>query len=45
VHQDGAQVAVGSNDAPPAAGSAHVYRVTASQGGQTFGGYTVVVLG
>ena len=45
VHHDGAQVAFGSNDAPPAPGSAHVYRVTASQGGQTFGGYTVVVLG
>jgi hypothetical protein len=45
VGNDGAQVAFGTGDAPPPAGSAHVYRVTASQGGEVFGGYTVVVLG
>lgn len=27
------------------AGNAHVYRVSGSQGGQTFGGYAVVILG
>ena len=42
---DGQQVAIGSSDNPPLAGSAHVYRVTASQNGQVFGGYSVVVLG
>ena len=29
----------------PPPGQAHVYRVTASQQGQVFGGYTVVLLG
>ena len=42
---DGQQIALGSSDGPPAPGSAHVYRVTASQNGQVFGGYSVVVLG
>lgn len=42
---DGQQVALGSSDNPPAPGSAHLYRVTASQNGQVFGGYSVVVLG
>ncbi|NMM22512.1 MAG: hypothetical protein HHJ11_03240 [Phycicoccus sp.] len=45
VHDDGAQVLLTATDAPPPPGSAHVYRVTASAGGATFGGYTVVVLG
>jgi len=45
VSADGQQVAIGSSDSPPPAGSAHVYRVTASQNGQVFGGYSVVVLG
>ena len=31
-------------DAVPPAGQAHVYRVTASQQGQVFGGYTIVLL-
>ena len=45
VNADGQQVALGSSDNPPAPGSAHVYRVTASQSGQVFGGYSVVVFG
>ena len=43
--QDGATVLLDSSDSPPPAGSAHVYRVTASQNGQAFGGYTVVIPG
>jgi hypothetical protein len=39
------QVGLTSTDEPPPPGAAHVYRVTASQQGQVFGGYTVVVLG
>jgi hypothetical protein len=42
---EGQQVALGSSDSPPAPGGAHLYRVTASQNGQVFGGYSVVVLG
>jgi hypothetical protein len=42
---DDQQVLLTTNDAPPAPGQAHVYRVTASQNGQVFGGYTVVMLG
>jgi hypothetical protein len=42
---DDQQVAFTSTDAPPGPGQAHVYRVSASQGGQVFGGYTVVLLG
>ena len=42
---EGQQVALGSLDSPPAPGGAHLYRVTASQNGQVFGGYSVVVLG
>jgi hypothetical protein len=38
-------VAFSTTDDPPAPGQAHVYRVTASQGGQLVGGYTVVHLG
>jgi hypothetical protein len=45
VAADGQTVALGTTDGPPAPGSAHVYRVTASQGGNVFGGYSVVVLG
>lgn len=45
VDADGQQVTLTSTDMPPPPGDAHVYRVTASQGGQTFGGYTVVLLG
>jgi hypothetical protein len=39
------QVALTTTDDPPGPGEAHVYRVTASQGGQVVGGYTVVRLG
>jgi len=42
---DDQQIAFTTGDAAPAAGEAHVYRVTASQQGQVFGGYTVVLLG
>lgn len=42
---DGAQLSLHAEDDPPAPGSAHVYRITGSQEGVTFGGYTVVVLG
>lgn len=41
---DGATVLLSANDNAPPAGSAHVYRVTAAQGGVAFGGYTVVVI-
>ena len=42
---DNAQVAFTTTDTPPGAGEAHVYRISASQGGQLLGGYTVVLLG
>ncbi|MEP7053883.1 MAG: hypothetical protein ABI912_01375 [Actinomycetota bacterium] len=42
---DDKQVAFSTGDVTPAPGEAHVYRVTASQQGQVFGGYTVVLLG
>jgi hypothetical protein len=42
---DDQQVGFHTNDAPPAPGQAHVYRIRGVQGGQTFGGYTVVILG
>jgi hypothetical protein len=45
VTSDHQQVGLTTTDTPPAPGSAHIYRVTASQQGQVFGGYTVVVLG
>jgi hypothetical protein len=45
VTAEGQQVALGSSDSLPPPGSAHVSRVTASQNGQVFGGYSVVVLG
>ncbi len=45
VTADGMQVGFVATDGNPGAGNAHVYRVTGSQNGQTFGGYTVVVLG
>jgi hypothetical protein len=38
-------VTFGTGDGPPGAGQGHVYRVTAAQQGQVFGGYTVVLLG
>jgi hypothetical protein len=45
VRGDDQHVAFSTTDAPPGPGEAHVYRVSASQGGATFGGYTVVLLG
>lgn len=42
---DDQQIAFTTTDAAPPPGQAHVYRVTASQQGQIFGGYTVVLLG
>ena len=42
---DDQQVTFTTGDAVPPAGQAHVYRVTASQQGQVFGGYTIVLLG
>lgn len=38
-------VAFSTSDRAPGPGEAHVYRVSAKQGGAVFGGYTVVVLG
>jgi len=45
VSGDGKQVGFIATDGNPGTGNAHVYRVSGSQGGTTFGGYTVVVLG
>jgi hypothetical protein len=45
ITHDNQQVVFTRTDKPPAPGQAHVYRVTASQSDQVFGGYTVVVLG
>lgn len=45
VSNDDQVVAFMTSDAAPIKGEAHVYRVSAMQGGVLFGGYTVVVLG
>ncbi|KAL5319146.1 hypothetical protein ACEPPN_012195 [Leptodophora sp. 'Broadleaf-Isolate-01'] len=45
VNGDRKQVSFVATDGDPGAGNAHVYRVTGQQGGDVFGGYTVVVLG
>jgi hypothetical protein len=45
VENDHQQVVFHTTDDPPSPGEAHIYRVTASQQGQVFGGYTVVMLG
>jgi hypothetical protein len=42
---DDQQIAFTTSDAMPQPGQAHVYRVSASQDGTVFGGYTVIVLG
>ncbi|MBC7592357.1 MAG: hypothetical protein H7288_00155 [Kineosporiaceae bacterium] len=42
---DGQQVGFVATDGDPGAGNAHVYRISGSQNGQVFGGYTVVVVG
>ena len=45
VHGDDQHVAFSTTDKPPAPGEAHVYRVSATQDGYVFGGYTIVLLG
>jgi len=45
VEGDSTHVTLHTDDDPPPPGSAHIYRVTASQEGMAFGGYTVVVMG
>ena len=45
VNGDNQQLAFSTSDQPPGTGQASLYRVTAQQDGQVFGGYTVVVLG
>lgn len=42
---DDQQITLTTGDAAPGPGEAHVYRITATQQGQVFGGYTVVLLG
>jgi hypothetical protein len=42
---DDKQVGFHATDGHPGAGNAHVYRVTGTQNGAVFGGYTVVVVG
>ena len=42
---DDQQITFTTGDTTPPPGQAHVYRVTASQQGQVFGGYTIVLLG
>jgi hypothetical protein len=45
VHSDDQHVAFSTSDEAPGPGEAHVYRVSATQAGAVFGGYTVVILG
>jgi hypothetical protein len=45
VQGDGQNVALSTSDNAPGPGEAHVYRVSATQNGAVFGGYTVVILG
>ena len=45
VNGDGQQVGFVATDGNPGNGNANVYRVSGSQNGNTFGGYTVVVVG
>jgi hypothetical protein len=42
---DDKQVAFVATDGNPGTGKAHVYRVSGTQSGGTFGGYTVIVIG
>jgi hypothetical protein len=42
---DDQQITFTTGDGAPAPGAAHIYRVSASQQGEVFGGYTVVLLG
>jgi hypothetical protein len=45
VTADDQQVTLSTSDGMPPKGQAHVYRVSASQDGAVFGGYTVVIVG
>ncbi len=45
VTDDEQQIAFMTSDSSPGSGESHVYRISATQGGQLFGGYTVVVIG
>jgi hypothetical protein len=45
VNGDDQHVAFTTSDEAPAAGEAHVYRVSAAQDGAVFGGYTIVIMG
>jgi hypothetical protein len=45
VVDDDQRIAFMTGDVAPGPGEAHIYRVTASQQGHVFGGYTVVLLG
>jgi hypothetical protein len=45
VHGEDQHVAFNTTDEAPGPGEAHVYRVSATQAGQVFGGYTIVILG
>lgn len=42
---DGQQVGFHATDGDPGTGQAHIYRVTGTQNGAVFGGYTVIVVG
>ena len=45
VHGDDKHVAFSTTDQAPSPGEAHVYRVSATQQGVVFGGYTIVLMG
>jgi hypothetical protein len=45
IHGDDQHVAFNTTDNAPGPGEAHVYRVSATQKGVLFGGYTVIILG
>jgi hypothetical protein len=45
VHDDDKHVAFSTTDQAPGPGEAHVYRVSATQQGVVFGGYTIVLMG
>jgi hypothetical protein len=45
VHGDDKHVAFSTTDQAPGPGEAHVYRVSATQQGVVFGGYTIVLMG
>jgi hypothetical protein len=45
VHGDDQHIAFNTTDSAPGPGEAHVYRVSGTQAGSLFGGYTIVLLG